>query len=222
MFVKVCFIFAILAIPIYFLFTNIQDQKPVAILINDWDFETEMSDLEKALIKLGVSDFKIYRTYYNEFPERGTFSALIIGGGTSMNKYFDDYGNMQRGAKLIESLTVPVLGICMGSQIIERIYGGWLEPFEQRGWSEINVVKDDLILKGLHSNFEAWENHGFGLAVLPEEFEILCSGENDSIQMMKHKNLPIYATLFHPEKQDLEKESSGKAILKNFIDLVKK
>lgn len=222
MYKKVALLLLIMAVPIILFFLHNSNNISIAVLINDPDFEYEMSDLEKALTKLGAVDFNIYKTFNDEFPKPGTFSALIVGGGTSMHKYFDDYGNMQKGARLVEAADVPVLGICMGSQVIERIYGGWLEPFEQRGWSEITVVKDDVILAGLQTNFDGWENHGFGFAVLPKGFEILCKGENDSIQMMKHKTLPVYAVLFHPEKQDREKESFGKKILKNFIDLVKR
>lgn len=201
------------------IFSTHENQMPMAVMINSASFESKMSSLEKTLIQFDA-DYEIYMTFKDEFPEPGTFSALIIGGGTSMYKFFDDAGNKLKGSELIENTEVPVLGICMGSQIIERIYGGSLSFFEQRGWSEMTIVKEDPLLEGLDDNFDAWSNHGFGLAFLPEGFELLCKGEENSIQIIKHMEKPTYGILFHPEANTV-KENPAKKIIENFISFVK-
>lgn len=196
-------------------FSATESQLPIAVLVNDPDFESKKTAMEKTLT-LFEANFEIYMTFNDEFPEPGTFSALIVDGGKSMHKYFDDEGNKLEGSILIENANVPVLGVCMGCQIIERIYGGRLCFYELRGWAEMTIVKDDPLLEGLDENFDAWSNHGFGLAVVPEDFELLCEGEDGSIQVIKHSDKPIYGILFHPE-MTTKKENPAKKIMENYI-----
>ena len=197
-------------------FSALDNSNPIAVLINDSKFENKISSLEKTLVGF-EADYEIYMTFNYEFPEPGSFSALIIGGGTSMDKYFDDTGARSEGSELIENSEVPVLGICLGCQIIGRLYGGRLCFFEQRGWSKMEILKDDPILDGLDSSFDAWSNHGFGIAVVPEGFELICRGEENSIQIIRHSERPIYGILFHPEVVT-ERENPAKRIIENFVD----
>ena len=70
-------------------FSATESQLPIAVLVNDPDFESKKTAMEKTLT-LCEANFEIYMTFNDEFPEPGTFSALIVDGGKSMHKYFDD------------------------------------------------------------------------------------------------------------------------------------
>ena len=100
--------------------------------------------------------YERYLTFKGEFPEPDSFSGLIIGGGNSMLNYFDNTGNFSTGASLIEKTNKPILGICLGNQIIGRMYGADLEPLEEQGWTKIDIVKNDELLKDIPYTFNAW------------------------------------------------------------------
>ncbi|OAA31709.1 hypothetical protein AT15_02470 [Kosmotoga arenicorallina S304] len=192
---------------------------PIALLQNDSDYPDGGSFIEKALDKLNA-DYEVYRTFRGEFPKKGEYSALIISGGNSMAAYFSNSGHAKASVELIKDADVPVLGICMGFQIIGRIYGSALIISEERGWRKLKIVKDDVLLTGIPEEFNAWENHLFTLNRLPKEFELLVINESGSIQMMKHKSKYIYGVQFHPEKGDLDRFNHGYMVLVNFLTLV--
>ncbi|WP_053001095.1 type 1 glutamine amidotransferase [Kosmotoga pacifica] len=193
--------------------------KPIALLQNDSDYPNGGSPIENALKKLGV-DYVVYRTFLGEFPERGSYSALIISGGNNMAAYFSNSGEPKKPTSLITDAEVPVLGICMGFQLIGRIYGSSLVVLEERGWRKLKIMKDDILLTGIPEEFFAWENHLFSLKDLPKGFELLVVNETGSIQMIKHKKEYIYGVQFHPEKGDNENFNHGYMVLLNFLTLV--
>lgn len=193
--------------------------RPVALLQNDSDYQDGDSFIEKALRNLGA-DYVVYRTFRGEFPKKGEYSALIISGGNSMAAYFTNSGHAKDSIKLITEADVPVLGICMGFQLIGRIYNSALIISEERGWRKLKIVKDDVLLTGIPEEFYAWENHLFTLKSLPKDFELLAINESGSIQMMKHKSKNIYGVQFHPEKGDSDRFNHGYMVLVNFLTLV--
>lgn len=195
--------------------------KPVALLINSTYYENRISPLESIMSDMGI-EFERYLTFKEEFPEQDSFSSLIVSGGNSMLNYFDDKGTVLKGAELINNTNKPVLGICLGNQIIGRIHGTNLTFFEQQGWAKINIIKDDKILENVPYTFNAWQNHLYSLAKVPEDFSILCTGTANSIQMIKHNDLPIYGVQFHPEFSDGKMENHARIILENFLKLSRK
>jgi len=192
---------------------------PIALLQNDSDYSNGNSYIEQALKKLGV-DYVVYRAFLGEFPKNREYSALIISGGNSMTAYFTNSGKARDSVKLITEADVPVLGICMGFQLIGRIYGSSLIVSEERGWRKLKIVKDDVLLTGIPDEFFAWENHLFTLKSLPKNFELLAVNDSGSIQMIKHKSKYVYGVQFHPEKGDSERFNHGYMVLLNFLTLV--
>lgn len=197
-----------------------ENPLPIAVLINSPLYEERVSAVEIAMVEFGAH-YNVYMAFEGEFPEQDSYSAIIVTGGLTMESYFDDDGDYLNGSYLIKQADVPVLGICLGNQIIGRLYGSGLKEFEQRGWSVVKKLKDDVLLKNIPENFNAWQNHAFVLSRVPDGFELLCDGAYDSIQMIKHKELPIYGVMFHPEKGNSSRKNHARTVLENFVELVK-
>jgi len=193
--------------------------KPIALLLNDGDYLDTTSLIEKALKDLKV-DYKLYRTFLGEFPEKGSYSAIILSGGSDMSAFFNSDGSAKETVKLITESNVSVLGICMGHQLIGKIYGASLIYLEERGWIKVKKLKDNILFTGIPEIFNVWENHMYALNKVPEDFELLAIGESGSIQVIKHREKPIYGVQFHPEKGDNKKFNHGFMVLLNFITLV--
>ncbi|MFO7881663.1 MAG: gamma-glutamyl-gamma-aminobutyrate hydrolase family protein [Kosmotogaceae bacterium] len=194
-------------------------ETPLAVLLNNPDYGEKLSPLEKFLQDNEIP-YTLYKTFKNKFPEKENYSALIIGGGSSFLNYFASTGDELRGIELIKNTGKPILGICLGSQILGKAYGVNLKYDEERKWNTLNVVKEDIIFTGIPEKCNVWENHAYALDNVPDDFELLATDSDGTIQVIKHKDKYVYGFQFHPEKDDGKKINHGKMLFFNFIALV--
>ncbi len=118
---------------------------------------------------------------YREIPKES--SAYIISG-TSLMDF--DYMNFEDNFYWIKKSRV--LGICAGFQIISRIFGEKIEDGGFIGVKETELGKSYFLFSKhvkKFENFKVLASANFPFGTIPI--------------FVKHKNLPIYATLFHPE-----------------------
>ncbi|MDT0552871.1 imidazole glycerol phosphate synthase subunit HisH [Urechidicola vernalis] len=130
--------------------------------------------------------------------------------------------------KLIPSLKQPVLGICLGMQLMcqfsEENNTDCLGIFPvdvlkfndelkvpQIGWNVINNLKGDLF-QGIHEDEYVYYVHSYYVPVNENAIALTDYGLQYAGAIQKDN---FYACQFHPEKSS----SIGEQILKNFIEL---
>ena len=138
--------------------------------------------------------------------------GIILSGGP--NSVTDSY--TPRAPKCIFEIGVPILGICYGMQTLAEQMGGHVISVDQKefGHSELEVVNNSILFKGLDKKINVWMSHGDQVQDLPDEYNLVASTPTAPIAAMEHKDLPIYAIQFHPEVTHTQ---YGKDILDNFI-----
>ncbi len=136
---------------------------------------------------------------------------ILSGGPNSVTNSFTP-----RAPKCIFEIGVPILGICYGMQTLAEQMGGQVISADQKefGHSELEVVNNSILFKGLDKKINVWMSHGDQVQDLPDEYILVASTPTAPIAAMEHKDLPIYAIQFHPEVTHTE---NGKDILDNFI-----
>ncbi len=140
--------------------------------------------------------------------------GLILGGGPALDR-------SGRCADYLRDLKIPILGICLGMQIMGTTFGGNVLPGTVGGYAEVDVevVKENDILKGFPPKFKTWASHMDQVVLLPNDFEILAKSDVCDIEAMKHKKRPMYGVQWHPEVAHTE---YGQELLDNFIALCKR
>ncbi|MFQ5800259.1 MAG: GMP synthase subunit A [Candidatus Hydrothermarchaeales archaeon] len=139
--------------------------------------------------------------------------GIVIGGGP----HLEESGNSKR---IIEEFRreLPILGICLGHQLLAEVFGGEVSQAEVGEYAEAEIIVDDEdhILKGLSPKFSAWVSHRDEVRSLPKGFEKLAHSETCEIEAMRHSDLPLFGVQFHPE---VEHTPKGPEIFRNFLEL---
>jgi len=169
--------------------------------------------IHRTLIYLKIPSEMIPNTLsLDEIIDKGA-SGLILGGGPSVEKS----GNCM---EYVKELEYPILGICLGHQIIALAYGGKIGSAGMESYAQIQLKIKDVndIFKGLGPMMEVWASHKDEVIKLPPNFNILASSSICDIEAMKHQEKPLYGIQFHPEVQHTKE---GPKLLKNFYEVCK-
>ena len=139
--------------------------------------------------------------------------GIIFSGGPSIERT----GNCTNILKHYEEFNIPILGICLGHQLIAKYFGGKVGHGEKAEYSlvEVEIIREDDIFKGLPKKLKVWESHMDEVKEIPKNFDLLAKSKSCPIEAIKHKNLPIYGIQFHPEVTHTQE---GSKIYKNFIE----
>ncbi len=134
--------------------------------------------------------------------------GIILGGGPDIN-------NIGHCRKIIQTMDVPILGICLGHQIIAETFGGKTTSANMESYAqiELNILKEEGLFEGIGSTLKVWASHKDEIVELPSEFEVLANSDMCEFEAIKHEDRPIYGIQFHPEVQHTPR---GGEIFNNF------
>lgn len=171
------------------------------LLINN--HTVHMNSLGKALAGHQVE----VQTYHPGIEFRYDDKDLIIlsGGGGEGLEIDDEYepGKLwyEDEMALVRTTCKPIIGICMGFEVIARAYGA---PVTSAGGlvldhEDLQVSKEYESLLG--KKIRQYEAHSWRVEDVPSDFDVLATSKN-GIEIFKYqdkKGLRL-ATQFHPEK----------------------
>lgn len=139
--------------------------------------------------------------------------GIILSGGPTLERA----GNCSLYVKEVD---LPVLGICLGHQVMAQAYGGIVGTGAAGGYAaiEIEILEEDDILKGLGPRTRVWASHADEVCSLPVEFIRLARSSICEVEAMKHKTKPLYGVQWHPEVSHTER---GNDLFNNFFEVCK-
>lgn len=121
------------------------------------------------------------------------YDGIVISNGPGDPKFAD---RTIQNAKKIMDAKIPLLGICLGHQILSLAAGGDTEKLKFGHRSQ----NQPCIMEGSDRCFITTQNHGFAVSKIPEGFKAWFTNANDgSNEGIIHTTLPFMSAQFHPE-----------------------
>lgn len=173
------------------------------------------------LVKLKslVSNHALTVKQYSEIKstDKDDYDLLILSGGHTISVVGHD-SDFAKEINLIRTTNTPVLGICLGFELIAYSYGGWLEKLttKEKKILEIYPTVEDKVFTNLKV-LKVFENHRWVVTKESKKFMGLAMSK-DGIEIIKHNEKLIYGFQFHPEM--FEDVTQGDELFANFIKIV--
>jgi GMP synthase (glutamine-hydrolysing) len=116
----------------------------------------------------------------------------------------------------INKITIPLLGICYGHQLIARLFHGNVQsvPSKEYGETRIQIIEQSILLQDMEKEQIVWMSHGDSVMNLPEGFIIIASSDQEGITAFENPERNIFGIQFHPE---VTHTINGMQILNNFL-----
>ncbi|OGE76067.1 MAG: carbamoyl phosphate synthase small subunit [Candidatus Doudnabacteria bacterium RIFCSPHIGHO2_02_FULL_48_21] len=130
---------------------------------------------------------------YNIFEKKLCFDGILFSNGPGDPKMATDTIALARTAM---EKRIPILGICLGNQILTLAAGGdtYKLRFGHRGQNH------GAILVGTKKCYLTTQNHGFSIKRVPKGFRPWFINANDQTnEGIIHEKLPFMSVQFHPE-----------------------
>lgn len=202
-----------------------------------------------AIIDYGVGNIKAFSNIYknldipfkvaNSVADLEGISKIILPGVGSFDHAMVSLQNSGMKEKLDELVLekkLPVLGICVGLQILAKssdegeLAGlGWLDahvkkfdetkltqatPLPHMGWNNINIVQNNALLKNLDANARFYFLHSYFIVSENSSIVAATATYSETFTSIVHQD-NIYGIQPHPEKS----HQNGITLLKNFGEL---
>ncbi len=113
---------------------------------------------------------------------------------------------------------IPILGVCLGQQIIAQAFGGLVRKATQPMHGKTSFINHDQkqIFKDIPSPFQVTRYHSLVVdeSTFPDCLEISAKSDDGEIMAIRHKNYKMEAVQFHPEAILTE---NGLKMVRNFF-----
>ncbi|HTU27633.1 MAG TPA: type 1 glutamine amidotransferase, partial [Pirellulales bacterium] len=135
----------------------------------------------------------------------GSAAALVVMGGPMSVYEHDQLAHLKHEMRLVESALKaqrPVLGVCLGSQLLAHVLGAKVYPGKQKeiGWYDISLTPaatDDPTWASAPQRFAGFHWHGDIFDLPPSAVTLARSGLTACQAYRYGKN--AYGILFHME-----------------------
>ncbi|MEM0302428.1 MAG: aminodeoxychorismate/anthranilate synthase component II [Archaeoglobaceae archaeon] len=135
-----------------------------------------------------------------------SFDGIVISPGP---------GKPDRELEFLFEIGVPVLGVCLGHQIIAEVFGGKVGKVKPVH-GKASIVKHDSegIFKGVKNPFLAGRYHSLAILEVPKGFKVTAMSDDGVIMGIRRGT--IEGVQFHPESVLTEE---GVKMIRNFVGI---
>ncbi len=143
---------------------------------------------------------------------------IIISPGPGSPLNPRDVGNAPGIVREAARRGIPVLGVCMGHQIVATVYGAEIRRAKRIMHGKMDTVEHygDKLFSGIPRLFTAMRYHSLVADNPPEHLIVTARSATDGeIMGIRHAEHPVHGVQFHPESIGT---LYGPRLLRNFLD----
>jgi anthranilate synthase/aminodeoxychorismate synthase-like glutamine amidotransferase len=113
---------------------------------------------------------------------------------------------------------IPVLGVCLGHQVIVEMYGGRVDRATLLMHGKPDQVSHDgsPLYAGLPSPFEAGRYHSLAALEVHEVLAVTARTPDGEVMGVRHQHHPTHGVQFHPESV---LTPHGRTLIENFLQM---
>ena len=139
------------------------------------------------------------------------FNSFILSGRRKNDRKINTVNS-----KIIEyaiSEKKSLLGICYGAEILATTLGGTIKKSDKHvgGQETVVIEKENEICRG---EIDVTESHNYEISQLGSQLHSLASSKSCKYEIVKHNNLNIFGTQFHPEMSN-----DGQSMIQSFLSI---
>lgn len=129
----------------------------------------------------------------------GKLEGIVISPGPKSPK---DCGNCRELIWKVKG-RVPLLGVCLGHQIIGHVFGAKVEKGDRPMHGKVTRIVNSGrgLFKGLPRAYEVTRYHSLAVRDegFPRSLQVDARAMDGTIMAISHKDMPIFGVQFHPE-----------------------
>lgn len=175
-------------------------------------------DLVNYLLNLDCFSYLVPNSYINDqkklnlWLSRMNFDGLVLSGGNDLGEYSERDNLEKYLIRYCIKKSLPILGICRGSQIIAKFFGNKINKITGHvGSHSLDISEKFLENKSVNSF------HNYGIVKLKKNFKILATCSKDkSIEAFCHKTKKIIGIMWHPERFK-KRRKDQEQLIRNFF-----
>ncbi len=144
------------------------------------------------------------------------YDGVVLSPGPGNPEVNADVGICR---EIVKSVDKPILGICLGHQLIGSVFGADVVPAPNILHGRTSRVRHygDRLFRGITSSFRAVRYHSLSLSGVVEPLEIIAQDDDGVPMAIRHIGRPIWGVQFHPESILTD---GGRVLLQNFVEIV--
>lgn len=133
-----------------------------------------------------------------ESVDLGRFTHVILSPGPGSPHVAADVGIC---TDVLEHATVPVLGVCLGHQLLAAHFGGVVSraPEAMHGRVSTVIHDGDSLFAGMPDAFDVVRYHSLAVSEVPPALRVAATTSDGVVMALRHVERPLWGVQFHPE-----------------------